>query len=64
MSMKQGKIGKNNSHALRNVGNFSQTLAPTLRVLCDVVVGPAELGSEGLRLGLRNFFRDFSSSFS
>jgi hypothetical protein len=23
MSMKQGKIGKNNSYALRNVGNFS-----------------------------------------
>jgi hypothetical protein len=30
MSMKRGKIGKNNSHALRNVGNFSQTLAPSV----------------------------------
>ena len=35
---KTGKIGKNNSHAL-------EFLRPLLRVLCNVVVGPAELGA-------------------
>jgi hypothetical protein len=45
MGTKRGEIGKNNSRALRNVGNPPQTLAPIVVVglysdLEEVIYGP------------------------